>query len=71
VVKCQTRKWGTFHLTNIQNSNDFKEQKMCIKGRALPWAMESIGLSARFVLLLPNPPIESSSYIKINMTTYL
>ena len=31
-----------------------------------------IGLSARFVLLLPNPPlIESSSYIKINMTTYL
>ena len=44
---------------------------MCIKGRALPWAMEVIGLSARFVLLLPNPPIECSSYIKINMTTYL
>ena len=39
VVKCQTRKWGTFHLTNIQNSNDFKERKMCIKGRAAPWAM--------------------------------
>ena len=39
--------------------------------RALPWAMEVIGLSARFVLLLPNPPIECSSYIKINMTTYL
>ncbi len=37
IVKCQTRKWGTFHLTNIQNSNDFKEQKMCIKGRAAPW----------------------------------
>lgn len=45
---------------------------VCIRlPRALPWAMESIGLSARFVLLLPNPPIESSSYIKINMTTYL
>ena len=45
---------------------------LCIRlPRALPWAMKVIGLSARFVLLLPNPPIESSSYIKINMTTYL
>ena len=30
-----------------------------------------IGLSARFVLLLPNPPIENSSYIKIIKNTYL
>ena len=46
--------------------------RLCIRlPRALPWAMKVIGLSARFVLLLPNPPIESSSYIKINMTTYL
>ena len=40
---------------------------VCIRlPRALPWAMEVIGLSAHFVLLLPNPPIESRSYIKIN-----
>ena len=40
------------------------------QGVALGYVL--IGLSARFVLLLPNPPlIESSSYIKINMTTYL
>ena len=39
---------GTFHLTNIQNSNDFKEQKMCIRvGRCLGY--ELIGLSARVV----------------------
>ena len=40
---------------------------VCIRlPRALPWAMEVIGLSAHFVILLPNPPIESRSYIKIN-----
>ncbi|WP_440432939.1 hypothetical protein [Prevotella sp.] len=39
------------------------------QGAALGYVL--IGLSARFVLLLPNPPIESSSYIKTNMTTYL
>ena len=40
---------------------------VCIRlPRALPWAMEDFGLSAHFVLLLPNPPIESRSYIKIN-----
>ena len=46
VVKCLSCKWRTFHPTNIQNSNDFKEQKMCIKGRATPWVY-SIQLTMR------------------------
>ena len=30
---------------------------MCIKGRALPWAMENIGLSARIIWVLTHSPL--------------
>ena len=36
-----------------------RQTQQTFSPRALPWAMEVIGLSAHFFLLLPNPPIES------------
>ena len=45
---------------------------VCIRlPRALPWAMEVIGLSARFVLLLPNPPIESPHTYGLHLIIYI